>query len=156
MLRARSLQHGSSGVAACDGPRASDGRDTGRLRRIVETIRAELEKDRLGAAAVAAGLASSLMMFVLRTHFESERADQGILALLCDARHRGRWPRCLQNRPAIWTLDELAKRANTSRATLVRLFRNAVDQPPLAFLAELRSPGEAPHAGDQHANSRDR
>jgi AraC family transcriptional activator of mtrCDE len=37
-----------------------------------------------------------------------------------------------------WTLDELAKRASTSRATLVRLFRNAVRVAPLAFLTELR------------------
>jgi AraC-like DNA-binding protein len=36
-----------------------------------------------------------------------------------------------------WTLDELAERANTSRATLVRLFQKAVDTAPLTFLAEL-------------------
>ena len=40
--------------------------------------------------------------------------------------------------PEEWTLDELAEHALTSRATLVRLFRKAVDVPPLAFLADLR------------------
>ena len=61
---------------------ATDGRDGARLRRIVETIQAELEEDRLGAASIAAALASSLMMFVLRSHFESEGEGQGVLALL--------------------------------------------------------------------------
>jgi AraC family transcriptional regulator, activator of mtrCDE len=37
-----------------------------------------------------------------------------------------------------WTLDELAERANTSRATLVRHFQTAVKMAPLAFLSELR------------------
>jgi len=37
-----------------------------------------------------------------------------------------------------WMLDELAARANTSRATLVRLFRSAANMAPLTFLAELR------------------
>jgi AraC family transcriptional activator of mtrCDE len=78
------------------------------------------------------------MMFVLRTHFESELADQGILALLA-RRQTARALAGMLTEPARdWTLDELAKRANTSRATLVRLFRNTVDAPPLAFLAELR------------------
>jgi AraC family transcriptional activator of mtrCDE len=37
-----------------------------------------------------------------------------------------------------WSLDELAACANTSRATLVRQFREAVNMAPTAFLAELR------------------
>ena len=37
-----------------------------------------------------------------------------------------------------WTLDDLAKRANTSRATLVRQFKAAVNMAPVGFLAELR------------------
>jgi hypothetical protein len=59
----------------CAGP------DAARLQRIVETIQAELDDDRLGAAAVAGSLATSLMMLVLRSHFE-RGYDQGILALL--------------------------------------------------------------------------
>jgi AraC family transcriptional activator of mtrCDE len=117
---------------------ASAGRDAGRLRRIVEAIQAELEEDRLGAATVAASLASSLMMFVLRTHFESELADQSVLALLARRQTAKALAAMLMEPARDWTLDELAKRANASRATLVRLFRNAVDVPPHGFLAELR------------------
>ena len=37
-----------------------------------------------------------------------------------------------------WTLDELAARANASRASLVRMFQRMVRLAPLEFLAELR------------------
>jgi AraC family transcriptional activator of mtrCDE len=116
----------------------ADGPDALRLRRIVDAIQAELEEDRLGSALIAAALANSLMMIVLRTHFESEREAHGILALLA-RRQTARALAAMLAEPAYaWTLDELAKRASTSRATLVRFFRKAVDAAPLAFLAELR------------------
>jgi AraC family transcriptional regulator, activator of mtrCDE len=37
-----------------------------------------------------------------------------------------------------WTLDELAARANASRASLVRMFRRIAQLTPLTFLTELR------------------
>ena len=37
-----------------------------------------------------------------------------------------------------WTLDALAAEARVSRATLVRIFRQAAGLAPLAFLSELR------------------
>ena len=124
-------------LKATDGA-APAGRDAARLRHIVDTMQRELEEDRLGAAAIAAALASSLMMFVLRAHFESRRESQGILALLA-GRQTARALAAMLTDPAHgWTLDELALRASTSRATLVRLFQRAVNAAPLAFLAELR------------------
>jgi AraC family transcriptional activator of mtrCDE len=117
---------------------SAHGSDAVRLRGIVDAIQAELEEDRLGAAPIAAALASSLTMIVLRTHFENEREASGILALLA-RRQTARALAAMLTEPArAWTLDELAKRASTSRATLVRSFRNAVDAAPVAFLAELR------------------
>jgi AraC family transcriptional regulator, activator of mtrCDE len=117
---------------------SADGPDAVRLRRVVDAIQAELEEDRLGSAQIAAALASSLMMLVLRAHFETEREANGILALLA-RRQTARALAGMLTEPArAWTLDELAKRASASRATLVRLFRNAVDAAPLEFLTELR------------------
>jgi AraC family transcriptional regulator, activator of mtrCDE len=117
---------------------ATDGPEGIRLRRIVETIQEELEEDRLGAAVVAASLASSLMMFVLRTHFEGECAGQGILALLSRRQTAKALASMLTEIAREWTLDELAQRADTSRATLVRSFQTAVNMAPLSFLSELR------------------
>jgi AraC family transcriptional activator of mtrCDE len=85
-------------------------------------IQAELEDDRLGAAVVAASLATSLMMFVLRAHFESGRESQGILALLAKRQTARALTSMLAELARDWTLDELAERASTSRATLVRQF----------------------------------
>jgi AraC family transcriptional regulator, activator of mtrCDE len=109
-----------------------------RLRAIIETISAELEEDRLGAAVVAASLASSLMMFAFRAHFEGARGSGGILALLAvrqTARALAAMPGDLDRD---WSLDDLAMQASASRAKLVRLFQAAVGTAPLAFLAELR------------------
>jgi AraC family transcriptional activator of mtrCDE len=117
---------------------STQGRDAVRLRRIVESIQAELDEDRVGAAAIAAVLASSLMMIVLRAHFESNGESQGILALLARRQTARALAGMLTELARAWTLDELAERANTSRATLVRLFQKAVDVAPLAFLSELR------------------
>jgi AraC family transcriptional activator of mtrCDE len=118
--------------------RSTAGPDAVRLRHFVDAIQAELEEDRLGAALIAATLASSLMMIVLRTQLESEREANGILALLARRQTARALAAMLAEPGRGWTLDELAKRASTSRATLVRLFRNAVRVAPLAFLTELR------------------
>ena len=118
--------------------RAADRSDAARLRGVVEIIQSELNEDRLGAAPIAAALAGSLMMFVLRAHFESEPQGQGILALLGRKQTAAALGGLLASPGRNWTLDELAERANTSRATLVRAFQSAVNMPPLAFLAELR------------------
>jgi AraC family transcriptional activator of mtrCDE len=114
------------------------GPDAARLRRIVETIQAELEQDRLGAAAVAASLATSLVMFVLRAHLESESGNRGIFSLLARPQTARALGAMLAEPGRDWTLNELAERANTSRATLVRFFKSAVDMAPLAFLTDLR------------------
>jgi AraC family transcriptional activator of mtrCDE len=115
-----------------------DGRDEPRLRRIVDAIRDELEEDRLGSAAIAAAIASSLMLIVLTRQFEGAPEGKGVLALLA-RRQTAKALACMLAEPArAWTLDELADRSGTSRATLVRLFQKSVQASPLAFLADLR------------------
>jgi AraC family transcriptional regulator, activator of mtrCDE len=116
----------------------ADAADAVRLRAIVTTIQSELAEDRFGAAPIACALASSLMMYVLRSHFESKAAGIGILALLARNQTARVLSALLAEIDRAWSLDELAKVANTSRATLVRLFRKSVNVPPLMFLSELR------------------
>jgi AraC family transcriptional regulator, activator of mtrCDE len=117
---------------------SNEGADQARLRRIVEAIRDELERDRLGGAAIAASLASSLMIIVLIAHFQSRRENNGIFALLARPQTAKALAGMLADLARDWTLDELANRAGTSRATLVRFFQAAVDMAPVAFLSELR------------------
>jgi AraC family transcriptional activator of mtrCDE len=118
---------------------ASAGDDAAAARIMVELIRLQLDNDRLGAAAIAGGLASAIAVLVLRTHLEHAGGEEvGTLALL-GKRQTARALACMLADPARhWTLDELAEHAMTSRATLVRLFRAACGRAPLAFLAHLR------------------
>jgi AraC family transcriptional activator of mtrCDE len=102
------------------------------------TTQAELEEDRLGAASIASALASSLLTIVLRAHFERSGAEHGVLSLLVGRQTARALGAMLEDLSQPWTLDELAARANCSRATLVRMFRRAVGAPPLAYLADLR------------------
>ena len=117
---------------------ATEGAEQARFRRIVDAIRDELEEDRLGAASIAAALVSSLMIMILTVHFHNMSDGEGILALLGRRQTAKAIAGMLAELARSWTLEELAERANTSRATLVRLFQAAVDMAPIAFLTELR------------------
>jgi AraC family transcriptional activator of mtrCDE len=118
--------------AAASGPVAS------RLGMLMSAIQEELEGARAGAEAIATDLASALFVMVVRIHLNREGCSSGVLGLL--ARRRvGRAVAAMLEDPAkSWTLDDLAARANASRASLVRMFRRTAQQAPLAFLAELR------------------
>lgn len=108
------------------------------MRRLLESIRDELDGNRPGAASISANLASALFLMMLRAHLAASSASGGLLRLLGN-RCTGRAVLAMLREPAHpWTLADLAARAATSRATLVRAFRAAVNCPPLAFLIDLR------------------
>lgn len=87
---------------------------------------------------IATDLASALFVMVVRTHLDRESYNSGLLALLAH-QQAGRAVAAMLDDPASsWTLDELAARANASRASLVRMFQRTAQRTPLAFLAELR------------------
>ncbi len=118
--------------------RPGDGPDARRVRELVMTAQAELQEDRLGAAAIASALAGSLLTIVLRAYLERAGAEHGVLGLLATRQTARALAVMLGDLSHPWTLDELAATANCSRATLVRMFRKAVGTPPLAYLADLR------------------
>lgn len=109
-----------------------------RFGLLMAAIRDELDQARAGAAAIAADLASALLVMMLRDHLETSPPPGGLLALL-GTRATALAVLAMLKEPARdWSLDELAASAAASRATLVRAFRKAADIAPLAFLAELR------------------
>lgn len=117
---------------------AAGGPDAGRISSIIRMMQRELEDDRVGAASIATALALAVMVIVLRTHLAGAAPRAGVLALL-ERQQSARALLGMLNEPArAWTLDDLAARAHTSRATLVRQFQAAVRKAPVAFLAELR------------------
>jgi AraC family transcriptional activator of mtrCDE len=118
--------------------RGPDWPDAARTRLLLEAIRDELDADRAGAAAITLHLASALFVMMLRAYLGAGGASGGLLRLL-GHRPTARAVLAMLREPARpWTLDDLAARAATSRATLVRAFRTAAGSPPLAFLTDLR------------------
>jgi AraC family transcriptional regulator, activator of mtrCDE len=118
--------------AAANGPVAS------RLRMLMSAIQDELESARAGAEAIAADLASALFVMIVRIHLDREGCNNGLLRLLAH-QQAGRAVAAMLDDPAkSWSLDELAARANASRASLVRMFQRTTQLAPLAFLAALR------------------
>ncbi len=118
--------------AAASGPVAS------RLWMLMSAIQEELEGARAGAEAIATDLASALFVMVVRNHLNREGCSSGLLGLLAHRRVGRAVAAMLEDSTKSWTLDDLAARANASRASLVRMFQRTVQQAPLAFLAELR------------------
>ena len=113
-------------------------RDALHLRRLISLIKNELEGARPGAAAIAQDIASALLVMVVRVHVETARESDSVLALLAHPQ-AGRVVAAMVEAPERpWTLDEMASLANTSRASLVRMFRKTAQIAPLAFLSDLR------------------
>jgi AraC family transcriptional regulator, activator of mtrCDE len=134
------LAHGNLVLAALPDIICVSAEETGasRLWMLMAAIEEELAAGRPGAEAIAADLASALFVIVVRTHLERERHASPLLALLSH-RQIGRAVAGMVNDPArSWSLDELAAHANASRASLVRMFRETVQESPIRVLAELR------------------
>lgn len=118
--------------------RGPDWPDAPQTRRLLETIRDELDSDQPGTTAIATNLASALFVMMLRAHLAASNASGGMLRLLGN-RPTARALMAMLREPARpWSLADLADHAATSRATLTRAFRAAVDCPPRAFLTDLR------------------
>jgi AraC family transcriptional activator of mtrCDE len=123
-----------------------------RFHPILYGIRDELDGGRPGALAIAGDLASALFMMLLRAHLEESAPAEGLLQLL-GHRATARAVLAMVHDPGrAWTLEELARTAVASRATLVRAFRKAAGMAPLAFLADLRLGLARRRLGDRAAS----
>lgn len=109
-----------------------------RFALLMTAIRDELDGGRPGAAAIAADLASALLVMMLRDHLEAAPPPHGLLALLAQRQTALAVLAMLKEPARDWSLDALAAAAAASRATLVRAFRKAAGIAPLAFLTEIR------------------
>jgi AraC-like DNA-binding protein len=99
----------------------------------------ESQLGRPGADGVLTRLAELMFIQLLRRYLEELPPEQtGWLAGLRDE-VVGRALRLLHSRPGHqWTLEELARQANSSRTNLTRRFTELVGQPPMQYLAQWR------------------
>ena len=108
------------------------------LAGLVSLMRTESAADHLGGRAMLNALSTAMFALVLRLASEADDASMGLLAL---AGHPRLAPAltALFNEPArVWSLPELARLCNMSRATLARQFREKLGRSPIDLLTDIR------------------
>jgi AraC family transcriptional activator of mtrCDE len=108
------------------------------LAGLVSLMRDESAADHLGGRAMLNALSTAMFALVLRLASEADDAPVGLLAL---AGHPRLAPAltALFNEPArAWSLPELARLCNMSRATLARQFREKLGRSPIDLLTDIR------------------
>jgi AraC family transcriptional regulator, activator of mtrCDE len=111
---------------------------TAQLAGLVALMRSESEADRVGGRAMLNALSTAMFALVLRLASEANDAPAGLLAL---AGHPRLAPAlaALFNEPArAWSLPELARLCNMSRATLARQFQEKLGQSASDLLTDIR------------------
>ncbi|MET9017185.1 AraC family transcriptional regulator [Streptomyces olivaceoviridis] len=111
------------------------------LRAAVELLGMELEEGRPGTDAIVTSLLDTLLLYILRAWWESERAAgraRGWSAALADPAVAAAL-RAIHGDPARpWTVAELGATGGLSRAAFARRFTGLVGEPPLTYLTWWR------------------
>jgi AraC family transcriptional regulator, activator of mtrCDE len=114
-------------------------KETGaQLASLVSLMRSETADDHLGGLAMLNALSTAMFALVLRLASETDDAPRGLLAL---AGHPRLAPAvaALFNEPAhAWSLPELARLCNMSRATLARQFQEKLGRSASDLLTDIR------------------
>lgn len=108
------------------------------LAALVAWMRNEAIVSHLGGAAILNALCTAMFALVLRLASEMPDAPPGLLGLAGDPRLAPALV-ALFNEPArAWTLPEIAKLCNMSRATLVRQFQEKLGRSASDLLTDIR------------------
>jgi AraC-like DNA-binding protein len=115
------------------------GMSTGWLDGFARQVTREAQQGRPGAGGVLTRLAELMFIELLRRYLEELPPGQtGWLAGLRDE-IVGRVLGSIHAEPARdWTLDELARRASSSRTSVAKRFTELVGQPPMQYLTQWR------------------
>src|ERR1700748_1752914 len=101
-------------------------------------MRSESVADHLGGRAMLNALSTAMFALGLRLASETENAPRGLLALAGNARLAPAVA-AMFNEPAhAWSLPELARLCNMSRATLARQFQEKLGRSAADLLADIR------------------
>jgi len=120
------------------GAHAEQQETAAQLAGLVALMRRESADDHLGGRAMLNALSTAMFALVLRLASETEDAPRGLLAL---AGHSRLAPAvaALFNEPArAWSLPDLARLCNMSRATLARQFQDKLGISASDLLTEIR------------------
>ena len=120
------------------GAHAGQKETAAQLAGLVSLMRSESADDHLGGRAMLNALSTAMFALVLRLASETEDAPRGLLAL---AGHPRLAPAvaALFNEPArAWSLPDLARLCNMSRATLARQFQEKLGRSASDLLTDIR------------------
>jgi AraC family transcriptional regulator, activator of mtrCDE len=132
-LPARLVVHAAAHSAATAGP------GTGaQLAGLVSLMRSESATEALGGRAMLNALSTALFALTLRLASEAKEAPAGLLALVGHPRLAPALAAMFNEPARAWSLPELARLANMSRATLARRFHERLGRSASDLLTDIR------------------
>ncbi|TWB88353.1 AraC family transcriptional activator of mtrCDE [Bradyrhizobium macuxiense] len=119
------------------GPRIGKG-TAAQLAGLVSLMRGETADDHLGGRAMLNALSTAMFALVLRLASESDATSRGLLALAGDPRLAPAVAAMFNEPARAWSLPELARLCNLSRATLARQFQDKLGRSASDLLTDIR------------------
>jgi AraC family transcriptional activator of mtrCDE len=108
------------------------------LSSLVGLMRSESEVDHLGGRAMLNALSTALFALVLRLASEAKDAPIGLLAITSNPRLAPALTAMFNEPARVWSLPELARLCNMSRATLARQFQEKLGRSASDLLTDIR------------------
>lgn len=108
------------------------------IEGLVSLMRSESAQDRLGGRAMLNALSTAMFALTLRLASETADAPQGLLALAGHPRLAPAVAALFKAPARAWSLPDLARLCNMSRATLARQFQEQFGRSPADLLTEIR------------------
>src|SRR5260221_3731197 len=120
------------------GAQAGQKETAAQLAGLVSLMRSEAADDHLGGRAMLNALSTAMFALVLRLASETEDAPRGLLALAGHPRLAPAAAALFSEPARAWSLPELARLCNMSRATLARQFQEKLGRSPSDLLTDIR------------------
>lgn len=108
------------------------------VEALVALMRTESAQDSLGGRAMLNALSAALFALTLRLASEADQAPHGLLALAGHPRLAPALSVLFHEPAKAWSLPELAKLCNMSRATLARHFQESLGRSASELLTDIR------------------
>jgi AraC family transcriptional activator of mtrCDE len=126
-------------VSAADRSNSTARTGTGaQLASLVNLMRSESAVENLGGNAMLNALSTAMFTLTLRLASELEKAPHGLLALAGNPRLAPALAAMFHEPDRAWSLPELARLCNMSRATMARHFQERLGRSANDFLTDIR------------------
>ncbi|MBO0755729.1 MAG: AraC family transcriptional regulator [Bradyrhizobiaceae bacterium] len=120
------------------GTHAEQKETAAQLAGLVSLMRSESADDHLGGRAMLNALSTAMFTLVLRLASETDDAPRGLLALAGHPRVAPAMAAMFNEPARAWSLPELARLCNMSRATLARQFQEKLGRSATDLLTDIR------------------